>query len=465
MKISPLILCGGSGTRLWPLSRSRYPKQFLKMGTKSLFEETLERASGLPDATAPVVICNEEHRFLVAATLQEMNAPAQIILEPFARNTAPAVALGAIDALERHDDPLLLVMPSDHVISDNEAFATAVMEAVLCAKDGALVTFGVVPTQPETGYGYIRLGEALPHGRMVAQFTEKPDRETAEAMLADGGFLWNSGIFLFRASAYLEELEKHDPRIAACCREAWKTARRDADFIRPGNAPLEECPSQSIDYAIMEKTDRAVVVPLHAQWSDLGSWQAVYASRQHDADGNVLSGDVIAENARNCHLQSTSRLLAVVGVSDLVVIETPDAVLVADMARTQEVRAVIARLRGRPEKDVHVRTYRPWGSYEIISRGSRYLVKRITVTPGSALSLQRHYHRAEHWIVVRGTAEVTLEDKTLLLHEDESTYVPLGAKHRLANPGKIPLELIEVQTGSYLEEDDIVRYNDIYNRC
>ena len=463
-KICPLILCGGSGTRLWPLSRSQYPKQFMELGGRSLFAGTLERLKALANADAPLVVCNHEHRFLAAAAVQAEGARAELILEPTARNTAPAVCVGALAAMETHDDPLLLVLPSDHLLPDAEAFAEAVETAAFCAESGRLVTFGVEPSRPETGYGYIQRGNALEHGFAVARFTEKPSLETARRMLEEGGYFWNSGMFLFRASVYLEELERYAPEMAEACRAAWKDARKDMDFIRLASDPFERCPSESIDYAIMEKTDKAAVVPLSAQWSDLGSWRAVHEARPKDENGNVVFGDVIAEDTRDCCLHSTSRLLATLGVSGLVVAETPDAVLVADMARSQNVRALIARLGNRPEKDAHVHVYRPWGAYETLSRGDRFLVKRITVNPGASLSLQKHHHRAEHWIVVKGTAEVTVGSEAVLLHEDQSTYIPLGTKHRLANPGRIPLEIIEVQTGSYLEEDDIVRYEDTSGR-
>lgn len=436
----------------------------MELGGRSLFAGTLERLKELENADAPLVVCNHEHRFLAAAAIQTEGSHAKLILEPVARNTAPAVAIGALAALETHDDPLLLVLPSDHLLPDTKAFAKAVALAALCAESGRLVTFGVEPSCPETGYGYIQCGKALEHGYTVAKFTEKPCLETAQRMLKEGGYFWNSGMFLFRASVYLEELERLVPEMAAACRAAWKDTQKDMDFIRLGAKAFEQCPSESIDYAVMEKTDKAAVVPLSAQWSDLGSWQAVYEAGLKDADNTVLVGDVIAEDTRDCYLHSTSRLLATLGVCGLVVVETPDAVLVADIKRSQNVRTLIARLGARPEKDVHVHVYRPWGAYETLSRGDRFLVKRITVNPGASLSLQKHHHRAEHWIVVKGTAEVTVGAETALLHEDQSTYIPLGIKHRLANPGRIPLEIIEVQTGSYLEEDDIVRYEDTYGR-
>ena len=463
-KICPLILCGGSGTRLWPLSRSLYPKQFMDLGGGSLFAGTLERLKALDDAKTPLVICNQEHRFLAAAAIQAQGMRAELILEPVARNTAPAVAIGALAAMEAHEDPLLLVLPSDHLLTDAAAFAQAVALAVSCAESGRLVTFGIDPLRPETGYGYIQRGNALECGYLVARFTEKPSLDAARRMLDEGGYFWNSGMFLFRASAYLAELERFAPDMAAACRAAWSGAQKDMDFIRLAHEPFEQCPAQSIDYAVMEKTDKAAVVPLRAQWSDLGSWMAVHEARPKDGDGNVLVGDVVAEDTHDCCLHATSRLLATLGVSGLVVAETPDAVLVADMKRSQNVRNLIARLGNRPEKDAHVHVFRPWGAYETLSKGDRFRVKRITVNPGASLSLQKHHHRAEHWIVVRGTAEVTIGSEVVLLHEDQSTYIPLGIKHRLANPGRIPLEIIEVQTGSYLEEDDIVRYEDTYGR-
>ena len=432
-----IVLCGGSGTRLWPLSRALYPKQFMDLGGHTLFGDTVDRAAALPDSADPLVVCNEEHRFYVAAALQQKGVSGTILLEPKGRNTAPAIALAAFAALSGGGDPLLLVLPSDHVLKPQDVFAEAVARARACAESGRIVTFGITPDAPETGFGYIRRGGALPSGGYaVARFVEKPDLARAEAMLADGGYLWNSGMFLFR------------------------------DFIRPDADAFLSSPADSIDYAVMEKTDRAAVVPLTADWSDLGSWEAFYEAAPHDGDGNVRVGDVYAEGAENCYLHASNRMVAALGVSDLVVVETADSVLVADRARTQDVKKIVESLKkeGRGEAESHPLVYRPWGSYETLARGERFQVKRIIVKPGGQLSLQKHHHRAEHWVVVEGTAEITVGDKVLLYHEDQSTYIPLGTVHRLKNSGMIPLVIIEIQSGSYLGEDDIVRLEDSYGR-
>ena len=379
----------------------------------------------------------------------------------------PAIALAAFAALSGGGDPLLLVLPSDHVLKPQDVFAEAVARARACAESGRIVTFGITPDAPETGFGYIRRGGALPSGGYaVARFVEKPDLARAEAMLADGGYLWNSGMFLFRASIYLEELALHAPGIHAACRAAWEGHHADRDFIRPDADAFLSSPADSIDYAVMEKTDRAAVVPLTADWSDLGSWEAFYEAAPHDGDGNVRVGDVYAEGAENCYLHASNRMVAALGVSDLVVVETADSVLVADRARTQDVKNIVESLKkeGRGEAESHPLVYRPWGSYETLARGERFQVKRIIVKPGGQLSLQKHHHRAEDWVVVEGTAEITVGDKVLLYHEDQSTYIPLGTVHRLKNPGMIPLVIIEIQSGSYLGEDDIVRLEDSYGR-
>ncbi|MDR1659597.1 MAG: mannose-1-phosphate guanylyltransferase/mannose-6-phosphate isomerase [Desulfovibrio sp.] len=483
MKLCPVVLCGGSGTRLWPLSRSLYPKQFMDLGGYSLFGNTLRRIQALPSALPPVVVCNEEQRFLAAAQLQDAGfAAADIILEPVGRNTAPAIAAAALavvdafaappsggerrDALSSGDAPLLLVLPSDHALRDANAFAGAVGRAARLAAGGRLVAFGVEPDSPETGYGWIEPGEALQEGYAVRRFVEKPRLEDARAMLTRGGHYWNSGMFLFAPRVYLEELERHAPLICEHARKAFAGRRRDADFTRLEARAFTACPSDSIDYAVMEQTDLSAVMPLNAAWSDMGTWESVYAGADKDMEGNALMGDVIAEAVENSYLHSSGRLVAALGVSDLVVVETGDAVLVADKKRSREIKGIVERLAraGRVEKDTHLRVFRPWGWYETLARGDRFQVKRIMVNPGATLSLQMHHHRAEHWVVVRGTGHVTVGEKTILLHEDQSTYIPLGQKHRLGNPGKLPLEIIEVQSGPYLGEDDIVRYEDDYGR-
>ena len=464
----PVLLSGGVGSRLWPISREAYPKQFLPLaGELSMLQETLARTEGL-DAGAPLVVCNDEHRFLVAEQLRQLAVvPGAIILEREGRNTAPAVALAALQALAADSDATLLVLPADHIIRDRDAFAAAVSAADPLAAAGHLVTFGVVPTSPETGYGYLLRGEALADGgARLERFVEKPDRATAAAYLASGDYLWNAGMFLFRADSYLEELERQVPAMAAACRAGMAAVSGDLDFLRPDPEALAACPSDSIDYAVMEGTERGAVVPLDCGWSDVGAWSTLWDVSEHDGDGNVTKGDVIVEDTRGSYLRAESRLLAAAGVDDLVVVETADAVLVAGRDQVQDVKRIVDRLRkaGRSEASLHRRVYRPWGSYESLIVAERFQVKRIVVNPGETLSLQMHHHRAEHWIVVHGTAEVTCEDRTFMLGEDESTYIPLGHKHRLANPGKIALELIEVQTGSYLGEDDIVRFQDAYGR-
>jgi mannose-1-phosphate guanylyltransferase / mannose-6-phosphate isomerase len=467
----PVILCGGSGTRLWPLSREAYPKQFLNLsGEHSLLQATALRLATLDGAQPPLVVCNEAHRFLVAQQLTEIGRPAgTIVLEPCARNTAPALAAAALHASAKDPAALLLVLPSDHAIADVPAFAAAVRAGVPAAQAGALVTFGITPTHPATGFGYVRVGPDWPDApgvHAVAQFVEKPDAARAEQYLQSGEYLWNGGMFLLRADACLRALEQHAPALLEACRAAVEGARQDLDFLRLDADAFSRCQSISIDYAIMERTDRAATVPLNAGWSDVGSWDAVGALRAADADGNVAVGDVLLEDARNSIAYSEGRLLALVGVDDLVAVESADAVLVARRDRAQDVRAVVERLRerARSESAVHRRVYRPWGSYEGLITSERFQVKRIVVHPGAGLSLQLHHHRAEHWTVVRGTARVTRDAESFLLHEDESTYIPLGTAHRLENPGLIPLEIIEVQTGSYLGEDDIVRLDDRYGR-
>src|SRR4249919_1170279 len=463
----PVILSGGSGTRLWPLSREAHPKQFLPLvGDPSLLQQTWLRLRGLPGAEAPLVVANEEHRFMVAEQLRQAGAsPAALILEPVGRNTAPAIAVAALQAQAGGADPVLLVLPSDHVIQDEQGFRDAVLEALPAALEGKLVTFGIVPTAPETGYGYIKAapGTGL---RAVERFVEKPDAATAQAYLADGGYFWNSGMFAFRASRYLEELQKTRPEMVAAAREALAKAKPDADFLRLDKAAFSASPSDSIDYAVMEKTEHAAVLPIAVGWNDVGSWSALWSVVEQDGNGNAHRGDVIARHCRNTLAISDKRLVALIGLTDVVVVDTDDAVLVAHKDRVQEVKEIVAALKQakRPQATWHRKVYRPWGSYDGIDSGDRFQVKRIIVKPGATLSLQMHHHRAEHWIVVKGTARVTCGEKVFLLGENESTFIPLGSKHRLENPGKMPLELIEVQSGSYLGEDDIVRFEDVYGR-
>jgi mannose-1-phosphate guanylyltransferase/mannose-6-phosphate isomerase len=465
--IRPVILCGGSGTRLWPLSRTFHPKQFIELKSGTLFGQTVKRAAGIPGAGKPIVVCNENHRFFAAGILHELGVAADILLEPLARNTAPAIALAAMAAREAGEDPLLLVLPSDHVIAPDAALHAAVTVASGAAGNGSLVTFGVAPTRPETGYGYIRQGaEAGPGVFRVERFVEKPGRVEAETLLADGGCTWNSGMFLFRASTFLNELTRHASAIHDACSKGWAGRSHDLDFTRIEKEAFAASPSDSIDYAVMERTQAACVVPLTADWNDLGSWKAFHEVSPRDEKGNARVGDVVTLDAENCYLHSTHRLVAALGVKDLVVVETADAVLVADWSRSQEVKQLLADIAkaGRSEADTHLKVYRPWGSYESLSVGDRFQVKRIVVNPGKVLSLQFHHHRAEHWVVVRGTARISVGDEVRLLGEDQSTYIPLGAVHRLENPGRIPLEIIEVQTGAYLGEDDIVRLEDSYGR-
>jgi mannose-1-phosphate guanylyltransferase/mannose-6-phosphate isomerase len=466
--LTPVLLSGGVGSRLWPVSRELHPKQFLPLvGELSMLQETLQRTSGLEEA-APVVVCNEEHRFMVAEQLRQVGLQASaLILEPEGRNTAPAVALAALRAVAEDPEALLLVLPADHIIQNVAAFVEAVDRAVPLARQGRLMTFGVVPASPETGYGYIKCGSAIATDLYeLERFVEKPDAATAQSYLDSGNYLWNSGMFLLQAATYLEQLGEHAPQILACCEQAMAGAHVDMDFVRPDAELFATCPSDSIDYAVMEKTAIGGVVSLDCGWSDVGAWSALWDVAQRDADGNFSKGDVILDSCSNSYFRSDSRLVAATGVDNLVVVETPDAVLVADRGRVQDVKRIVNRLKAeqRPEVSLHRRVYRPWGSYESLVVADRFQVKRIVVNPGQTLSLQMHHHRAEHWIVVHGTAEVTCGDKVFMLAEDESTYIPLGHKHRLANPGRIPLELIEVQSGAYLGEDDIVRYEDQYGR-
>ncbi|MCW8865248.1 MAG: mannose-1-phosphate guanylyltransferase/mannose-6-phosphate isomerase [Colwellia sp.] len=472
LQISPVIMCGGSGTRLWPLSRAQFPKQFLPLVNEtSMLQDTMARLPAKHQA--PVFICNEDHRFLVAEQVKQANCTqATILLEPQGRNTAPAVALAALNALAANEDALLLVLAADHVIKDTEKFHQAIDVATTVALQGKLVTFGIVPTHAETGYGYIKqgaeqTGDSKGYGvYQVAQFVEKPNAATAQNYIEAGDYLWNSGMFLFKASRYLEELEKFRPDILKSCQEAMVKVEKDLDFTRPDNEAFLQCADESIDYAVMEKTEDAVVVPLDAGWSDVGSYSALWDVCQQDEQQNVIKGDVIAHDTRNSYLHSQNKLIATLGVDNLVVIDTPDAVLIADKDKVQNVKEIVNELKAqqRSEAKLHREVYRPWGKYDSVDNGERFQVKRITVNPGAKLSVQMHHHRAEHWIVVSGTAKVTLDGETILLSENQSSYIPIGVVHALENPGKLPLEMIEVQSGSYLGEDDIVRFEDRYGR-
>lgn len=467
--ILPVILAGGAGTRLWPLSRKHYAKQYLSLdGGLTLLQATAARPAALPCAD-PLVICNEETRFLAAEQMRQMGKDGTLILlEPAGRNTAPAIALAALQAMADGDDPVLLVMPADHKISAVDVFVDAVRTATAHAQAGQLVTFGISPAHPATGYGYIRAGAAVGRGPalVVDAFVEKPDQETADRYLATGDYLWNSGIFVFRASRYLTELEAHRPDVLAACRAAFAGKAGDLDFLRFDEEAFLACPDVSIDYAVMENTKAAVVIPVDPGWSDIGSWEALWAASPQDADGNCHIGDVQSLHGSGNYINAGSRLVTAVGLQDTVVVETKDAVFVAPKDRVSEIKDLIAQMTAdkRPELDHHRVVYRPWGMYDSVDMGDRYQVKRITVNPGAKLSLQKHHHRAEHWVVVRGCAKVTRGDETFVLSENQSTYIPLGEIHALENPGKIPLELIEVQSGGYLGEDDIVRFEDRYGR-
>jgi mannose-1-phosphate guanylyltransferase/mannose-1-phosphate guanylyltransferase/mannose-6-phosphate isomerase len=463
----PVILSGGSGTRLWPLSRGQYPKQFLPLVSEhTMLQETMLRLSGVAELQAPIAVCNEDHRFMMAEQLWEIGTrPAAIILEPIGKNTAPAVAMAALTA--KSEDDVLLILPADHVISDKPAFHKAVEQANQLAKQGFLVTFGIVPTEPETGYGYIKR-DNTPVGNAfkVAAFVEKPNLETAKRYLDSGEYFWNSGMFAFTAGNFLKELEKFNPAMLDACRRAHAAAKVDLDFVRLDKESFSACPSDSIDYAVMEKSDKVVVIPLDAGWNDVGSWSALWDVTDKDESGNAISGDVLTVDTKNSFIFSEHKLVTVIGVSDLIVVETKDAVMISAKDRVQDVKEIVNQLKkqGRAEAESHRKVYRPWGHYDSVDSGERHQTKRLVVKPGAKLSVQKHHHRAEHWVVVKGTALVTKGDQTVLITENESTFIPLGTVHSLENPGVIPLEIVEVQSGSYLGEDDIVRFGDHYGR-
>ena len=468
MKILPVVMAGGSGTRLWPLSRSLYPKQFLSLvDDASLLQGTLLRLENL-DCTTPLIISNNEHRFIVAEQLRQAGiVDFDIILEPMGRNTAPAIALAALHALRDGDDPIMLVLAADHVIQNVDAFCSSVTLAQRQAVDGKMVTFGIVPTHAETGYGYIRQGkEVLESVFEVDAFVEKPDQSTAEAYLCDGHYLWNSGMFMFKASVYLSELEKFRPDILSVCKKAMSGASSDLDFIRLEDSVFAACPDESIDYAVMEKTSHSVVVPMDAQWCDVGSWSSLWDISTKDDNGNVTHGDVIYHNSNNNYVYAENSLVATIGTDDLVIVQTKDALLIAKQDQVQNIKKVVDVLKRekRSEHISHREEYRPWGRYDSVDQGGRYQVKRITVKPGERLSTQMHYHRAEHWVVVAGTAKVTRGDDVFLVSENESTFIPVGVVHTLEHPGTVPLEVIEIQSGTYLGSDDIVRFDDKYGR-
>ncbi len=483
--IQPVVLSGGSGTRLWPLSREKYPKQLLSLiGDDSLLQATVRRVQGTPgiELTQAMVVCNEEYRFVIAEQLRLMGQTGTIVLEPFGRNTAPALTLAALSAQTNQDDPVLLVMPADHVITDVAAFQKVVSQGATLAANGAVVTFGITPDAPETGYGYIQSGISYDNvdtaeARHIARFVEKPDLATAQSYLADGSYLWNSGLFMMRASVWLSAMGVCRPDILAACQAAWEQGKTDSEFVRVDKDAFAQCPSDSIDYAVMERLANVktpngatlppgLVLPMRAGWSDVGAWDALWQVLPKDSHGNVSQGDVLLQDCENTLALSEGRLVACVGVSDLVVVETADAILVSHKDKTQNVKKIVDALKakGRPEGSIHRKVFRPWGWYDGVDAGERFQVKRIVVKPGASLSLQMHHHRAEHWIVVSGTAQVTCGEKIFLLSENQSTYIPLGSTHRLENPGRVPLEMIEVQSGSYLGEDDIVRFEDVYGR-
>ena len=464
MSICAVIMAGGSGTRLWPLSRAAHPKQFLPLyGKNTMLQETVKRLGYLNIQTS-ITICNEEHRFFVAEQLREINKLGSIILEPEGKNTAPAIALAAFKS--REEDPLLLVLAADHVIQDNTAFKQAVSDAIPEAESGKLVTFGIVPSEPHTGYGYIKRGDQQNNAYVVDKFVEKPSIELAKEYTDSGEYYWNSGMFLFKASRYLKELKEFRPDIYQACEASMSQIKSDLDFLRVNSEKFAECPSDSVDYAVMENTADAVVVPMDAGWSDIGSWSSLWEINDKDENGNSTLGDVAIHNSKDCYVRADDQLVAAVGVDDLVIVSTKDAVMVAHKDSAQDAKVIAQKLKAemRSEWELHREVYRPWGKYDSLDFGERYQVKRITVKPGAKLSVQMHHHRAEHWIVVSGTAKVTNGDKTFMLSENESTFIPIGVVHALENPGMVQLEIIEVQSGSYLGEDDIVRFEDLYGR-
>ena len=472
--IIPVILCGGSGSRLWPLSRKSYPKQFLSIDNKtnkSLLQSTQERIKDIKGIKDPILICSEEHRFLVAEQMREINIkPNAILLEPFGRNTAPAITLAAIKALEIHKDPILLILSSDHIIEDEHQFRKVINVGIDYSWKGRLVTFGIIADYPDIGYGYIKSKEPMNgskiEGSIIENFIEKPDINTARQLIKDNRYTWNSGMFIFKATQIIKEIESHAPDVLNACKKSLKEKILDLDFQRLNKNAFRNCPNISIDVAVMEKTSLGTVLPLEANWTDIGSWDAVWKISKKDTDNNFIEGNIIAKNSKNCYLRSEKRLIAAIGIQDLIVVETSDAILIADKAQSQEVKNIVNILKdkGIPEGQEHKKMYRPWGFYESIVEEPRWQVKVINVKPGEKLSLQMHHHRSEHWIVVSGTAKVEIDNKGIILHENQSCYIPLGSKHRLSNPGKIPLKLIEVQSGSYLGEDDIERFEDNYGR-
>ncbi len=471
--MTPIILSGGSGTRLWPLSRKKYPKQFLSLfdDNLTLYQNTILRLEGIKNLSPPITICNKEHRFIVADQLADINHENQdILLEPTGKNTAPAIALAAfhLEAMGKSHE-LMLVLPADHIIKDKQAFHQSIAIAQQAAEDNYFVTFGIQPDKPETGYGYIKQGERLNNDTLLYKidaFVEKPDIKTANKYLESKKYLWNAGIFLFKASQYLKELANYHPEIIEYCKEAYSKLTTDIGFIKIDQTAFDKTPSISVDVALMENTPNAVVTPLNAQWSDVGVWSAVYETGDKNNDKNVFHGDVLSHESHDNLVYTEKRLVSLVGVKDLVVVDTQDATLVIHKRKAQQVKQIVSQLEAakRPEIDLHTEVHRPWGAYKCIDQGNRYQVKRLTLKPGACISSQMHHHRAEHWIVVKGTAQVKCNDKTLLLTENQSTYIPLGATHQLSNPGKIPLEIIEVQSGEYLGEDDIVRFEDQYGR-